>query len=337
MAGLFNFKAIRQWLSPQPTQHDDTLAAISAELASRTPEQLRQAEIDGLLESREGIDRRLAELGHVDRSAATPSPVAELAAARGELEYISSLHYDAHDEGWVEEHREMEAAAAGRVKELESKKEGVYHLLSVIGEYERDMAGMVGMLAEARAENTRFRSSLGSIARGDGWGITNDEAMANIRDHARKALGLKTEERIAELEAKFASPPVPEGMTRLYHPGAEPIHDSAWFTSSKAYAEQFAAQTRDKALQYVDIPTDHPLIEPSWPDQTLARGFTWIGELPADLATQARRLHAEGPQPLEPLNRDRQRADDATRESRLFGQKGHAPEPGKGRGREIGD
>jgi hypothetical protein len=86
---------------------------------------------------------------------------------------------------------------------------------------------------------------------------------------------------------------IEEGKTRLYHGGVGPIEESRWFTSSRAYAEQYAAKSEGAALFYVDIPTDHPLIEPEWPDQNIAHGFTWSGELPEELARQAKPFTTE--------------------------------------------
>lgn len=82
-------------------------------------------------------------------------------------------------------------------------------------------------------------------------------------------------------------PPVREGLTRLYHGGHGPIEESRWFTSSRAYAEGWAEKSGGR-VHYVDVPTDHPLIEPEWPDQSIARGFTWNGELPEDLSRLAK-------------------------------------------------
>jgi hypothetical protein len=89
-----------------------------------------------------------------------------------------------------------------------------------------------------------------------------------------------------ELSISF-EPLLSGGMTRLYHGGHGPIEESRWFTSNRPHAEGYAAKSGGEVF-YVDLPTDHPLIEPEWPDQSVARGFTWICELPEDLARQAR-------------------------------------------------
>jgi hypothetical protein len=92
----------------------------------------------------------------------------------------------------------------------------------------------------------------------------------------------------SEMEPQiYETPPPAIGMTRLYHGGHGPVEESRWFTSSRNYAEGWA---RGGQVHYVDLPTDHPLIEPEWPDQSIARGFTWNGVLLDELATQAKRL-----------------------------------------------
>src|SRR5262249_5368065 len=126
-------------------------------------------------------------------------------------------------------------------------------------------------------------------------------------------LEAKAVARVTELEEKLAGK-----TTRLYHGGICPIEEARWFTSSKGYAEEDAARSGG-VVPCVDIPTDQPLIGPEWPDPSNARGFTWMGELPAEWATQARPM----PEPVkatppktamvdDPLARARHRAKEAS-------------------------
>jgi hypothetical protein len=85
-------------------------------------------------------------------------------------------------------------------------------------------------------------------------------------------------------------PPVPSGMTRMYHGGLTQAQNApTWFSSHRPYAESYAESSGTNSLLYVDIPTGHPLIapDPTLADQTIARGFHRNVELPADIARTA--------------------------------------------------
>jgi hypothetical protein len=85
-----------------------------------------------------------------------------------------------------------------------------------------------------------------------------------------------------------SAPPLARGYTRMYHGGVEaPIDGPRWFTSDLRYAQGYANKAGG-VVHYVDIPTDHPLVEPGWPDQSIAQGFHQNVELPAEIATQAK-------------------------------------------------
>lgn len=77
-------------------------------------------------------------------------------------------------------------------------------------------------------------------------------------------------------------PPVPEGMTRLYHGSAEHgrYDGPAWFSTSRQYAENYRPGAE---LQYVDYPTDkvNAELDPDGYGQTVDKGFTWNVELDA--------------------------------------------------------
>ena len=89
-------------------------------------------------------------------------------------------------------------------------------------------------------------------------------------------------------------PHIPTGMTRLYHGAAapEPITESRWFSSDRRYAEGYAEKSggKDGVVFFVDLPTDHPLIEPEYPEQSIARGFHRNLTLPESLSKQAKTL-----------------------------------------------
>lgn len=83
---------------------------------------------------------------------------------------------------------------------------------------------------------------------------------------------------------KLGDQPPPEGHVRMYHGGSmhEPGHP-LWFTSHLPKAEGYASKSGGE-VQFVDLPEDHPLIAPEYPEQSVKNGFTVERELPADLA-----------------------------------------------------
>lgn len=71
-----------------------------------------------------------------------------------------------------------------------------------------------------------------------------------------------------EVDVTSPTPPVAEGMVRLYHGGEPDMGDgSRWFTPSKSQAEGYVAKNpKSSTLQYVDVPSDSPLLTPSFDD-----------------------------------------------------------------------
>lgn len=65
--------------------------------------------------------------------------------------------------------------------------------------------------------------------------------------------------------AAFAGPQ--EGFTRFYH-GGSPYDGtgSRWLTPGQQYAQGYANKTPGAAVQYVDLPNDHPLLEKTFDD-----------------------------------------------------------------------
>jgi hypothetical protein len=98
--------------------------------------------------------------------------------------------------------------------------------------------------------------------------------------------------------AEVASPPPAPGKVRMYHGGEPQVdHDGPlWFSSDRKYAEGYATRDGRKArVWYVDIPEDHPLITPEYPEQGIKRGFTFNVELPGEIAKNRQVLDAPAP------------------------------------------
>lgn len=102
-------------------------------------------------------------------------------------------------------------------------------------------------------------------------------------------------------------PPVPEGMTRLYHGSATHgrVDGPAWFSTDRKYAQDYRAGAE---LQYVDYPTEkvNAAADPDGYGQTPAKGFTWNVELdasetgPRRALTQASQAPADDDGQLDP-------------------------------------
>ncbi len=75
-----------------------------------------------------------------------------------------------------------------------------------------------------------------------------------------------------------------EGIVRMYHGGAmyEKGHP-LWFTSHLPKAEGYADKSGGK-VQYIDMPENHPLIAPEYPEQSVKQGFTAEREMPKDFS-----------------------------------------------------
>lgn len=90
----------------------------------------------------------------------------------------------------------------------------------------------------------------------------------------------KPAEPAKEGKHKEAEPPVPKGMTRLYHGSATPgrTTEKAWFSTNKEYAKNYREGAE---LQYVDYPTEkvNAALDPDNYGQTVEKGFTWNVEL----------------------------------------------------------
>lgn len=77
---------------------------------------------------------------------------------------------------------------------------------------------------------------------------------------------------------------VQPGMTRMYTGGAnKDLTSKQWFTSDQEYAKAYADKSGG-SVDYIDVPTDHPLIKPDYPEQGIAQGFHTSAEFPADMA-----------------------------------------------------
>jgi hypothetical protein len=127
--------------------------------------------------------------------------------------------------------------------------------------------------------------------------------MAAIRERYRPQLGGKPSRadraRLDALNAEMVkldgelraasqmdgeAPPPKSGMVRLYHGGMPYGGGPRWFSTNKPYAEGYAAKNVNNGaiVSYIDVPESHPKLQPAWPDQGVAQGFTFNFELPEE-------------------------------------------------------
>lgn len=98
--------------------------------------------------------------------------------------------------------------------------------------------------------------------------------------------------------ASTGVPDPAEGMVRVYHGGATEYEletdSDLWFTSNKALAQQYADRAEGE-VWYVDLPSTHRNLEPTWPEQGVEQGFTFSFNLPEAEARARQRLHPSAP------------------------------------------
>lgn len=92
--------------------------------------------------------------------------------------------------------------------------------------------------------------------------------------------GRQPEQTPAAAAVDADEPPVPKGMTRLYHGSATHgrVDGKAWFSTNRQYAADYR---KGAQLQYVDYPTEkvNAAIDPDGYGHTVDKGFTWNVEL----------------------------------------------------------
>jgi len=121
-----------------------------------------------------------------------------------------------------------------------------------------------GAVAEANRMGGRF---------GQGGGI-NPQVFQDLVDAIKNTFSSKERKISLGRLSRTEEPPIPEGMTRLYHGSA--LHGRydgpAWFSTSRKYAENYR---KDAELQYVDYPTEeiNKIIDPDNYGQTVEKGF----------------------------------------------------------------
>lgn len=116
------------------------------------------------------------------------------------------------------------------------------------------------------------------------------EALQGVRKLPKEVRDPKAQEDLTHaIEARLTggTPPPAPGMTRMYHGGAPDPYGkghSLWFTSDLRDAKGWALRSPQMKIWYTDMPTDHPLIDPDWADQTIAKGHHVRRNLPAEFA-----------------------------------------------------
>jgi hypothetical protein len=98
------------------------------------------------------------------------------------------------------------------------------------------------------------------------------------------------EEFVDDPDVEVKEPPVPPGMTRVYHSGSRGEGETGRFVStSKQYASDYR---KDLPLFYTDLPADDPRVSPDEfnPEQTVDQGFTFNFDLQPEEAVTLRRV-----------------------------------------------
>lgn len=144
--------------------------------------------------------------------------------------------------------------------------------------------GNVGRILNSLEPETRvdvFNGAVGQVLSGRQIDIEARLQMDPIfRNTTARALESTSLTPIGRTSFTLQEPPVPPGMTRLYHGSSTPgrLDGKAWFSTDRKYAESYRPGAE---LQYVDYPTSkvNAALDPDGYGQTVDRGFTWNVEL----------------------------------------------------------
>jgi hypothetical protein len=126
-------------------------------------------------------------------------------------------------------------------------------------------AGEEGALAPEAPAETRYQRIYRQLAaQHPDWGV------ARLQQEAYSIAGPEGDTPVAGAMAQTlgvaAEPPVPEGMTRLYHGSVSgETEGPAWFSTNRQYAQNYRP---DAQLQYVDVPTNELADRLNWDEAT---------------------------------------------------------------------
>lgn len=137
------------------------------------------------------------------------------------------------------------------------------------------------------------------VARYDGhmidYHLTN-EFTPEARKRMFEAIDKEDAAKMAgkPLSSDGKTPPPAAGMVRVYH-GGEPNGEPGprWFTTDRKYAQGYADKNPGNKVSYLDLPEDHPMLRPEYPEQGVKQGFTFAKELPEAEAAKRRVIDQE--------------------------------------------
>lgn len=159
-----------------------------------------------------------------------------------------------------------------RNKKKEVVEEPVKKEAEQITEAERTVPPVQEQISVPESESQRTDVMMAEL---EGRPLPAEEAVAEPAPSATKVA-----EPEDQVQPPQAEPPVPPGMTRLYHGSATPgrVEGPAWFSTNRDYAANYREGAE---LQYVDVPTDevNKSLDPDGYGQTVEKGFTWNAEL----------------------------------------------------------
>lgn len=233
------------------------------------------------------------------------------------------------------------ALADGMLVEMEHTDDPRF-ALEIAADHLRENPDYYRMLAEMEGEDSEDAEQYGKGPRhapkggikiggkqyvGGMW-IPN-EAMEAATPAELKELSKRTGEPAEDASEKpkgdssrgrsdSGEPPVPEGMTRLYHGSAEHgrYEGKAWFSTHRPYAENYRG--KESELQYVDMPTDwvNSQVDPDGYGQTVDKGHTLNVELDSSVTGARKPVRTKPKGKFDDLQ---QRMDDMPEGSKIMG------------------
>lgn len=155
------------------------------------------------------------------------------------------------------------------------------------------------LFGEALGASDILKSSLERVGRNDLLRVAEERlAPDTVEKLAEDPLTAEAAIMDAQrLRFGNVEPPVPEGMTRVYHSGSAGEGDTGrWVSTNRDYASNYR---RDLPLYYLDVPeTDPRVSNVDIPEQGVRQGFTFNFETTPVEAARFREISRERPKPI---------------------------------------
>lgn len=151
--------------------------------------------------------------------------------------------------------------------------------------YERRQV-MAAKWLKTQAEKDAFKA--GQDAAADAAGATTEDSPAIQPTPKPEQPALDTRPMTGTTPGPEGLPPVPEGHIRMYH-GGVPGEGPRDVTQHYLYAKGYADKSKGGAVQYMDVPENHPMLTKAFDDTDLPQRAPYNNTVaPADVMARAK-------------------------------------------------